>query len=198
MLSLEYESEAESNIGLVLLAQEQSLPTLPPLIPISQSPLLLLPYEAISQHNLNMIIRQQQEQLVVMQVQIQALLAGEAVARGSGEGGTEVAKPQIFNRTLLKVSRFITVYRLYLRMKMREVSVEKQIQWILSYVQEGAANIWKENVLEDLEAGKIEYELAGEFLAEIKKEFGGGEKELMKIAELKRIEQEERVMEKFV
>jgi len=42
--------------------------------------------------------------------------------------------------------------------------------------------------LKDLEAGEVEYELAGEFLAEIKREFGGGDKESTKIAELKRIE----------
>jgi len=39
------------------------------------------------------------------------------------------------------------------------------------------ADIWKENVLEDLEAEKVEYKSAGEFLAEIKKEFGGGDEE---------------------
>ena len=55
-------------------------------------------------------------------------------------------------------------------------------------MQEGLIDIWKENILEDLEAGKVEYELAEEFLVEIKKEFGGGDKELVKIAELKRIE----------
>ena len=43
----------------------------------------------------------------------------------------------------------------------------------------------------------MEYKSIGEFLAEIKKEFGGDE-ELLKIAELKRIEQGGRTMEKFV
>ena len=43
----------------------------------------------------------------------------------------------------------------------------------------------------------MEYKSIGEFLAEIKKEFGGDE-ELLKIAELKRIEQGDRTMEKFV
>jgi len=57
-------------------------------------------------------------------------------------------------------------------------------------MQEGLANIWKENVLEDLEAG--------EFLAEIKKEFGGGDKESVKVAELKKIKQEGRIMKEFV
>jgi len=34
----------------------------------------------------------------------------------------------------------------------------------------------------------VEYESAGEFLTQIKKEFGGEDKESMKVAELKRIE----------
>jgi len=52
--------------------------------------------------------------------------------------------------------------------------------------------------MKELEAGKVEYESAGEFLAEIKKEFGEGDKELVKVAELKRIEQGGRMMEEFV
>ena len=35
-------------------------------------------------------------------------------------------------------------------------------------------------------------------MAAIKKEFGGGEEELVKVAELRRLEQEERTMEEFV
>jgi len=65
-------------------------------------------------------------------------------------------------------------------------------------MQGGSADIWKENVLEDLEVGKVEYELAGEFLTQIKKEFGGGDEELMKVTELKRIEQGSRTMKEFV
>ena len=54
-------------------------------------------------------------------------------------------------------------------------------------MQGEVANIWKENVLENLEVGEVKYELAGEFLAEIKKKFGGEEEKLLKVAELKRI-----------
>jgi len=42
--------------------------------------------------------------------------------------------------------------------------------------------------LEDLEAGLLEYEIAGEFLAEIKREFKGEDEETVKVAELKRLE----------
>jgi len=52
--------------------------------------------------------------------------------------------------------------------------------------------------LEELEVGEVEYESVGEFLAEIKKEFGEGDEESVKIAELKRIEQGSRMIEDFV
>jgi len=52
--------------------------------------------------------------------------------------------------------------------------------------------------MEELKVGEIEFELAGEFLAEIKKEFGRGDKELVKVAELKKIEQGGRTMEEFM
>jgi len=44
----------------------------------------------------------------------------------------------------------------------------------------------------------LEYKIVGEFLMEIKKEFGGGDEESTKVTKLKKIEQEGRTMEKFV
>ena len=76
--------------------------------------------------------------------------------------------------------------------------VEEQIQWILSYMQGRSADIWKENILEDLEEGLLEYKIVGEFLADIKKEFGGEDKEGVKVTELKRLEQGRKTMEEFV
>ena len=52
-------------------------------------------------------------------------------------------------------------------------------------------------MLEDLEGDLLEYETVGEFLADIKKEFGGEDEEIVKVAELKRLEQGEKIMKKF-
>ena len=78
--------------------------------------------------------------MAAMQIQIQALLAAEGTGTGGATTGfnmgshMEVAKPAIFNREAGKVEGFVTVYRLYLRMKMREAMVEEQVFWILSHV----------------------------------------------------------------
>jgi len=110
----------------------------------------------------------------------------------------EVAKLAIFNREAARVGGFIMACRLFLRTKLREATVEEQVQWILSYVQGGSADIWKENVMEEMEAGEVEYELAEEFLTCLRKEFGGGEEESVKVAELRKLEQGGRTMEEFV
>jgi len=65
-------------------------------------------------------------------------------------------------------------------------------------VQGGTADVWKENVIEELEAGEIEYETMEEFLMSLKKEFGREEEESVKAAELRKLEQGGRTMKEFV
>ena len=45
--------------------------------------------------------------------------------------------------------------------------------------------------MEELEAGEMEYESIEEFFTSMKREFGGGEEEATKVAELRRLEQGE-------
>jgi len=75
-----------------------------------------------------------------------------------------------------------------LRIKMKRTSVEEQVQWVLSYVQGGSADVWKENVMEELELEEVEYKSVEKFLTSLKKEFGEEEEESMKVAELRKLE----------
>ena len=143
--------------------------------------------------------------MAVMQAQIQALLAaaggvgGERGAMGSNMGShMEVAKLAIFNREAGRVGGFIMACRLYIKMKLRGNTVEEQVHWVLTYVQGGSTDVWKENIMDELESGEVEYESVEEFLTYLKKEFGGGEEESVKAAELRKMEQGGKTMEEFV
>ena len=58
--------------------------------------------------------------------------------------------------------------------------------------------MWKENIMEELEAGELEYEMVEEFLTSLKKEFSRGEEESVKVVELRKLEQGGKTMEEFV
>ena len=65
------------------------------------------------------------------------------------------------------------------------------MQWVLLYVQGGSADIWKKNIMKELETEEMEYETVEKFLTALKKE-------LVKAAELRKLEQGGRTMEEFV
>ena len=52
--------------------------------------------------------------------------------------------------------------------------------------------------MEELESGEVEHESVEEFLTNLRKEFGGEKEESVKAAELRRMEQEGKTMEKYV
>ena len=141
--------------------------------------------------------------MAAMQAQIQALLAAQGGVGAGGAGSNtgahmEVAKPAIFNGEAGRVGGFIMACRLYIKMRLRGNTVEEQIQWALTYVQGGSADVWKENIMEELESGEMEYESVEEFFTCLRKEFGGGEEESVKAAELRKLEQGGKTMEEFV
>ena len=112
--------------------------------------------------------------MAAMQAQIQALLTvqrGGGTATGTNAGSQiEVAKPAIFNGEAERVGGFVSACKIYIRNKLRGETVEGQVQWALSYVQGGSADVWKENLMEELENGEIEYESIEEFFTSLKKE----------------------------
>ena len=59
-------------------------------------------------------------------------------------------------------------------------------------------DVWKENVMEELEVGEVEYESVEEFFTILKKKFGGGEEELVKVVELRRMEQGGKTIKEYV
>jgi len=65
-------------------------------------------------------------------------------------------------------------------------------------VQGGSVDIWKENIIEELESGEVKYESVEEFFTSLKREFGEGEEESIKVAELRQLEQGGKTMEEFV
>jgi len=64
------------------------------------------------------------------------------------------------------------------------------VQQILIYIQEGLANVWERNILEDLELEKLEFTLAVEFLAKLKKKFRKENDKLTKIVKFKQAKQD--------
>ena len=59
-------------------------------------------------------------------------------------------------------------------------------------------DVWKENIMDELESGEVEYESVEEFLICLRKEFGRGEEESVKAAELRKLEQGGKTMEEFI
>jgi len=108
-----------------------------------------------------------------------------------------VVKLSLFSEEASQVVEFVIACKLYIRIRMRDVEVEKQVYWILTYMQRELVDIWKENLLENIDIGKIQFKSVAGFLEKLKGKFGRGDDELNKVAKLKKVEQRERTIEEF-
>jgi len=110
----------------------------------------------------------------------------------------EVARPQVFSGRMEEVSTFINAAHLYIRMKMTEEAAATQVAWVLSYVQGGIAEAWKDNLLDKLAKGESEVESAEQLFTKIRNNFGETLEEERKIEQLRTIEQGGRTCNKYV
>jgi len=67
--------------------------------------------------------------IVTLQQQVNTMLLQQQGSR------VEVARPQVFSGKIEKVSVFVNVACLYIRIKIMEEVAITQVAWVLSYVQ---------------------------------------------------------------
>jgi len=96
----------------------------------------------------------------------------------------KIAKPQVFGGKIEEVSTFINMACLYLRMKMTDEVATTQVAWVLSYVQEGVAEAWKDNLLDELAKGELEVDMVEKPFTKIRNNFGETSSEERKIEQL--------------
>ena len=73
-----------------------------------------------------------------------------------------------------------------------------QVAWVLSYVQGGIAEVWKDNLLDELAKGESEVESAEQLFAKIRNDFRETLEEERKIEQLRTIEQGERTCNEYI
>ena len=73
-----------------------------------------------------------------------------------------------------------------------------QVAWVLSYMQGGIAEAWKDSLLDELAKGEPEVESAEQLFAKIRNDFGKTLEEKRKIEQLRTIEQGGRTCNEYV
>jgi len=91
--------------------------------------------------------------IATLQQQVNTMLLQQQRSR------VEVTRPQVFSGKIEDVSAFINATRIYIRMKMMEETATTQVAWVLSYVQGGVAEAWKDNLMDELAKEESEVEL---------------------------------------
>ena len=73
-----------------------------------------------------------------------------------------------------------------------------QITWVLSYVQEGVAEAWKDNLLDELAKEESKIKIIEGLFIKIRNELGEMTEKKRKVEQLRTIEQEGRSCDKYV
>ena len=110
----------------------------------------------------------------------------------------KIVKSSLFSRKIEEVGVFVNKVHLYLRIKMTEESESTKMAWVLSYVQGGVAEAWKDNLLDKLSKRKSEVEMTEELFSKMRNEFGETAEEERKVEQLRTIEQRRKTCNKYV
>jgi len=109
-----------------------------------------------------------------------------------------MAKPPTFAEKMEDMSAFINTSQLYLSIKMTGELKTTKIAWMLSYVQRGVVEAWKNNILDELSQEISEVSTATKLFAKMRNEFEKTAEEEKKTEQLRTIEQESRTHDKYV
>ena len=110
----------------------------------------------------------------------------------------EVAVPPKFNGRREVVIGFVNACHLYATARLGGAGDRKRISWVLSYVQGGAAETWKDNMLDEIAKGMSEVETVEELFEKMREEFREFDKESRKADELRLLVQGPRTCDEYV
>jgi len=145
---------------------------------------------------------QQSEVIATLQQQLLTLQTAAPAAATTPILATtpivEAAPPPKFSGERSQVVGFINACRLFIQMRMGQVGSRSRISWVLSYVQGGVAEIWKDNILDEITKGTSEVDTEEELFTKIQQEFGEFDEESRKVDELRVLEQGGRTVDEYV
>jgi len=101
----------------------------------------------------------------------------------------QVMVPPTFDRSREKIVGFINACHLYTRARLEGVDDKGRINWVLSYVQDGVAETWKDNMLDEIAKGTLDVETMEELFEKMREEFGEFDEENRKVDELRLLSQ---------
>jgi len=87
---------------------------------------------------------------------------------------------------------------LYARARLEEVDNKGRINWVLSYVQGGVAETWKDNVLDEIAKGTSDVETMEELFEKMREEFREFDKESRKADELRLLTQGSKTCDEYI
>ena len=73
-----------------------------------------------------------------------------------------------------------------------------KISWVLSYVQGRVAEIWKDNILDEITKGTLLVNTMEELFTKIRQEFGEFDEESRKVDKLRVLEQGEKMVDGYI